>query len=267
MYENNEKSNGREHAPREDITIGRNSVLELLRSDREVECLWLRRGLGGTLNRLAALAREKGVTVKEVDAVKLDRLCDRANHQGAVAELAAARYSELEDAFRLAAERDEPVFLVIADEIEDPHNLGAIIRSAEAAGAHGLILPRRRSAGLSYTVAKTSAGAVEHLPVIRTPNLVTVIDNLKKRGVWVYAADMDGPKWCEADCSGPLALVVGSEGKGLGRLVREKCDFTLSLPMRGKITSLNASVAAGIILYEIARQRMDLRAYNKGVSK
>ena len=238
--------------------IGRNAVTELLRSGREVECVWLKKGLGGSLNKLAAMAREKGVTIKEVDPAKLDSLCDRANHQGAVAEAASARYSELEDAFALAKEKDEPVFLVVADEIEDPHNLGAIIRSAEAAGAHGIIIPKRRSAGLTFTVAKTSAGAVEHLPVIRVTNLAETIKRLKERGVWVYAADTGGTNWCEQDCAGPLALVIGSEGKGVGRLIREHCDFTLSLPMRGKITSLNASVAAGIILYEIARQRMNI---------
>jgi 23S rRNA (guanosine2251-2'-O)-methyltransferase len=243
-------------AQREDIAIGRNAVLELLRSGREVECVYIRRGLGGSLNKLMAIAREKGVTVKEVEDVKLDRLTSRANHQGVAAELAAARYSELEDAFALAEERNEPVFLVVADEIEDPHNLGAIIRSAEAAGAHGLIIPKRRSAGLSLTVAKTSAGAVEHLPIIKVANLATTIDGLKKRGVWLYAADMSGTNWCQIDYSGPLALVIGSEGKGVGRLIGEKCDFTVSLPMRGKINSLNASVAAGIIMYEIARQRI-----------
>jgi 23S rRNA (guanosine2251-2'-O)-methyltransferase len=259
MNENTQKP-----ASREDIVIGRNAVAELLRSGREVERVWLKRGLGGSLNKLAAMAREKGAVVKEVDPAKLDSLCDRANHQGAVAEAAAARYSELEDSFALAKTKDEPVFFVIADEIEDPHNLGAIIRSAEAAGAHGLIIPKRRSAGLTFAVAKTSAGAVEHLPVIRVANLAETIKRLKERGVWVYAADTGGRLWCGQDMSGPLALVIGSEGKGVGRLIKEHCDFTVSLPMRGRITSLNASVAAGIILYEIARQRMNIIAHNKG---
>jgi 23S rRNA (guanosine2251-2'-O)-methyltransferase len=214
MNENTQK-----HSMREDIVIGRNAVAELLRSGREIERVWLKRGLGGSLNKLAAMAKENGATIKEVDPAKLDSLCDRANHQGVVAEAACVRYSELEDAFALAKEKGEPVFLVIADEIEDPHNLGAIIRSAEAAGAHGIIIPKRRSAGLTFAVAKTSAGAVEHLPVIRVTNLAETIKRLKEHGVWMYAADTDGKPWCGQDFAGPLALVVGSEGKGVGRLV------------------------------------------------
>lgn len=240
---------------REDLVIGRNAVLELLKTGRQVECLYLQKGLTGTISKIAAIAREQGIVIKDANPQKLDTLCGKANHQGVVAQVSAARYSELEEIFQRAEAAGEAPFLIIADEIEDPHNLGAIIRTAEAAGAHGLILPKRRSAGLSHTVAKTSAGAVEHLPVARVANLATTIDALKKRGVWIYAADMDGRSYHTLDYAGPVALVVGSEGAGIGRLIKEKCDFVVSLPMYGQISSLNVSVAAGIILYEIARQR------------
>ncbi|MDL2233767.1 23S rRNA (guanosine(2251)-2'-O)-methyltransferase RlmB [Ruminococcaceae bacterium OttesenSCG-928-L11] len=248
-----------EKAPlREDIVIGRNAVTELLRTDSEVECLYIQKGLGGSIVRIAAIAREKGILIKEAAGVKLDNMCAHANHQGVIAVTAGASYSELEDIFAKAG--DEPVFLIVADEIEDPHNLGAIIRTAEAAGAHGIIIPKRRSAGLTFAVAKTSAGAVSHIPVVRVSNLATTIDSLKKQGIWFYAADMDGEPWCQTDFSGPVGLVIGSEGKGVGRLVKEKCDYTVSLPMKGKINSLNASVAAGIIMYEVSRQRGKLAA-------
>lgn len=245
---------------RDDIVIGRNAVLELLKTDRQIECVYLQKGLSGTISKIAAICRDKGVVIKEAAGIKLDNLCANGNHQGVVAQTAAASYCEVDDIFGLAEKKGEPVFIVIADEIEDPHNLGAIIRSAEAAGAHGLIIPKRRSAGLSFAVSKTSAGATEYLPVARVSNLVSTMEALKKRGCWLYAADMGGENWCGVDYSGPLALVVGGEGKGVGRLVKENCDFTVSLPMRGKISSLNASVAAGIILYEIARQRLGLKA-------
>lgn len=248
---------------REDIVIGRNAVLELLKSGRPVECVYLQRGLVGTISKIAAIAKAGGITVKEVAAVKLDYLCAHGNHQGVAAQISGGDYAELADAFKKAEEAGEPVFLIIADGIEDPHNLGAVIRSAEAAGAHGLIIPRRRSAGLTPAAWKAAAGAAEYLPVIRVTNLVSVMEDLKARGCWIYAADMEGASWCGTDYAGPLALVIGSEGQGLGRLVKEKCDFTVSLPMRGKVNSLNVSVAAGIIMYEVARQRMGARALNK----
>lgn len=243
----------------EEILIGRNAVSEALRSGRAIDRLLVARGARtGTLLSILAAAREKGIPVKEVDSRKLDALCSGAAHQGVAAQVAAHSYATLDDLFVLAEERGEDPFFVIADEIEDPHNLGAIIRTAECAGAHGLILPRRRAVGLSYAVGKASAGAVEYLPVARVGNLAAVIDELKRRGIWVFCADMDGSPWCKASLQGPIALVVGSEGHGVGRLIREKCDGVLSLPMKGKITSLNASVAAGILLYEIARQRAGL---------
>ena len=175
-------------------------------------------------------------------------------HQGVAALAAAFRYAEMEEIFQRAGE--EPLFLLIADSIEDPHNLGAIIRTAEAAGAHGLILPKRGGAGLTSIVGRTSAGAVEHLPIVRVTNLVATIKELKQRGVWVFGADMDGQPWDKTDLKGNVALVIGSEGFGISRLVRENCDVILSLPMRGKVNSLNASVAAGVLIYEVVRQRL-----------
>lgn len=243
---------------REDLVYGRNAVLELLRSGQPVECIHLQKELGGTINKIAAIARDNDITLKPSSAEKLDYLCGSAAHQGVIAQIAAASYASLEDLFARAKECGEPPFFLIADGIEDPHNLGAIIRTAESVGAHGLIIPKRRSAGLSATVAKTSAGATAYLPVVRVSNLAATIEQLKKQGVWIYAADMDGVSWCEQDYSGAVALVLGAEGDGVSRLVREKCDFIVSLPMRGHIQSLNVSVAAGVLCYEIARQRLGL---------
>ncbi|MDR2933103.1 MAG: 23S rRNA (guanosine(2251)-2'-O)-methyltransferase RlmB [Oscillospiraceae bacterium] len=243
-----------DNSQRDDIVIGRNAVLELLRSAAPVEAVFIQKGLSGTVTKIAAIARDSGVPVKDAAAVKLDNMCAHGNHQGVIALTAGADYNEMDDIFKRAG--DAPLFVVIADEIEDPHNLGALIRTAEAAGAHGLIIPKRRSAGLTFTVAKASAGAVAHLPVVRVANIAETIETLKKRGVWFYAADMEGQLWCETDFGGPCGLVIGSEGKGIGRLVKERCDFAVSLPMFGQINSLNASVAGGIIMYEIARQRM-----------
>lgn len=237
---------------------GRNPVAELLRSGQPVECIYIQDAeAGGSLLPILARARERGIPIKRVDSRKLAALAGGAEHQGVVAVGAAFPYLTLE---QLLQQAGETPFLVIADEMEDPHNLGAILRTAEAAGAHGLIIPKRRGVGLTPTVAKTSAGAAAHLPVARVTNLVAAMEELKSRGVWIYGADMQGQTWCQVDLTGPLALVVGSEGRGLGRLVRERCDGLLSLPMCGKVNSLNASVAAGILLYEAARQRLGLAA-------
>ena len=198
--------------------------------------------------------------MKEVDPKRLEFLCPGANHQGIVALAAAHEYASVEDMLALADERGEPPFLIVADELNDPHNLGAILRTAECTGAHGVIIPKRRSAGLSYTVGKASAGALEYVPVARVSNLAAALEDLKKRGLWIYGADMEGTPWCEAELTGPAALVIGSEGAGIGRLVKEKCDVILSLPMRGKINSLNASVAAGVLMYEFMRQRQGIKA-------
>lgn len=244
----------------ESIVAGRNAVTELLRSGREVECIYIQRGeLKGPLTVIAAKAKQRGIPIKEVDPRKLDQLA--AGHQGVAAVAAVWPYAQLED---ILAGAGEHPFLVLADQIEDPHNLGAIIRTAEGAGAHGVIIPKRHSAGLTTGVAKASAGAVEHMPVARVSNLAATIELLKKRNIWVYCADMDGQPWCKANFDGGVALVVGSEGKGVSRIVRESCDGILSLPMLGKMTSLNASVAAGVLMYEIARQRQGIVARNPG---
>ena len=182
-------------------------------------------------------------------------MCPGANNQGVIASLANGRWSEVSDIFDLAEKRSEPPFIVICDEIEDPHNLGAVIRSAEAAGAHGVIVPKRRSAALSFAVSKTSAGAVEYIPVARVTNLSSCIEDLKKKGLWIYGADMNGQDYKKTDLKGPIALVIGSEGSGISRLVSEKCDMMVSIPMKGSVNSLNASVAAGILMFEISYQR------------
>lgn len=244
----------------ENTTIaGRNAVLEALRAGRAIDCLYVARGTTGA-GALIAKAKAAGAVIKDVDGKKLDFLCNGACHQGVAAVAAAKEYASLEDLFLLAKEREESPFFIVADELEDPHNLGAILRIAECAGAHGVIIPKRHSAGLTMAVGKASAGAVEYVPVVRVSNLASTLELLKKRGIWLYAADMDGEAWCTVDYSGPAAVVIGSEGFGVSRLVKEKCDFVISLPMRGKINSLNASVACGILCYEIARQRAGVKA-------
>ncbi len=244
-----------------DLIIGRNAVTEALRSDRSIDTLLVIRGeKSGSLSKIIAQCKEKGIVIKEVDKKKLDFMCPKGNHQGVVAYAAVHEYASVDDIFALAEERGEEPFIIICDELEDPHNLGAVIRTAECTGAHGVIIPKRRNASLSWAVGKASAGAVEYVPVARVGNLAATIDELKERGLWVYCADMDGQNWCETDFKGAVALIVGSEGKGVGRLIKEKSDFTVSLPMRGRITSLNASVAAGVLMYEVARQRLSIKA-------
>ena len=240
----------------EDIIAGRNAVSEALKAGRTIDRLYVQKGeKSGSLQAVIARAKDVGAVIKDADVRKLDHLCGGANHQGVVAVAAVKEYSSVEDIFALAEERGEPPFIVICDELEDPHNLGAIIRTAECAGAHGVVIPKRRSVGLTYAVGKASAGAVEHMPVARVQNLPNFLSELKERGVWIYAADMDGRAWCETDFSGPVALVIGSEGFGVGRLVKERSDFVVSLPIKGRVNSLNASVAAGILCYEVTRQR------------
>lgn len=239
--------------------VGRNPVIEALKAGRSVDRILVAKGAEG-LGRLYAMAKDAGVPVKEVSPVKIEEESAGANAQGVMAFAAAHRYAEVEEMFQLAEERGEPPFLILADGLEDPHNLGALIRTAECCGAHGVIIPKRRSVGLSYAVSKTSAGAVEYVPVARVTNLTDEIERLKKRGLWIFCADMGGEPVWRADMSGPIGLVVGAEGEGIGRLVKEKCDFVISLPMRGKIDSLNASVAASVVMYEAARQRMGISA-------
>lgn len=240
----------------QDLIIGRNASMEALRSSREIDTLFIARGdRSGSIGAIISIARDKGIVVKEVDRRKLDAMCGGANHQGVAARAAAHKYASVDDIIAAAKEKGEDPFVIICDEIEDPHNLGAIIRTADACGAHGVIIPKRRGVSLTYAVGKVSAGAVEYVPVARVPNLPSAIDDLKKEGFWVYGADMDGTPWDKQDYSGAVALVVGSEGKGISRLVKEKCDFIVSLPMKGKINSLNASVAAGILMYEVIKNR------------
>lgn len=241
----------------DNLIIGRNAVLELLKSGRDIENVLIARGeREGSVNRIISLCKDKKIVIKYVDRKKLDFMCPNGNHQGVAANVPAHSYSTVEDILAFAEEKGEPPFLILCDEIEDSHNLGAIIRTAEASGAHGVIIPKRRNVGLNYIVSKTSCGALEYMRVARVGNLASTIEELKKKNIWVYAADMDGQSWCETDFSGGVALVVGSEGHGVGRLVKEKCDVTVSLPMRGEVNSLNASVAAGILMYEIVRQRL-----------
>lgn len=252
-----ERDNDRQNT---DLIIGRNAVSEALRSERAIDTLLVVKGeRNGSVGRIIAECREKKIVIKEVDKKKLDFMCGQGNHQGVAAYAAAHEYAEVEDILALAEERGEAPFIIICDGIEDPHNLGAIIRTAETSGAHGIIIPKRRNASLTWAVGKASAGAVEYMPVARVGNLASVIDELKEKGIWIYSADMDGQNWCETDYSGGVALVIGSEGNGVSRLIRENSDFIVSLPMRGKITSLNASVAAGILMYEVSRQRLGLK--------
>ena len=252
----NDASLNNERENEKDVIFGRNSVAEAIKSGRPLDSVMVARGdRSGSIPKIVADAKKAGIVIKEVDPKKLDFVCGHNNHQGIAAFGAVKEYSTIEDIFATAEERNEAPFIIICDEIEDPHNLGAIIRTAEAAGAHGVIIPKRRSASLSFTVAKTSAGAVEFMHVARVTNIPQTIDELKKRGVWVYCADMDGEPFYKSNLKGAIALVIGSEGNGVGRLVKEKCDVTLSMPMKGKINSLNASVAAGILMYEVSRQR------------
>ncbi len=249
----------KEEIQNDNLIIGRNAVIELLKSGREIENILIAKGeREGSVNRILAMAREKGVVVKNVDRKKLDFMCANGNHQGVAANAPAHSYSTVDEILELAESRGEAPFLIICDEIEDSHNLGAIIRSAEACGAHGIIIPKRRNVGLNFIVAKTSCGALEYMKVARVSNLASTIEELKKKNIWIYCADMDGQPWCKTDFSGGCALVIGNEGKGVGRLIKEKCDVTVALPMRGKVNSLNASVAAGIIMYEITKQRLGI---------
>lgn len=241
---------------KEGLIVGRNAVMQALESGRTIDSVTVAEGQrGGQAAKIIEICREKKIPVKYADSRKLDKLCGGAAHQGVAAFAAAHDYAELDDIFNLAQSRGESPFIVICDGLEDPHNLGAILRTAEAAGVHGVIIPKRNSVTLNYTVAKTSAGAIEYVPVVKVTNIAGTIDTLKDRGVWVFGADMDGTPWTEFDFTGSAALVIGSEGRGLSKLVREKCDFIASLPMKGRINSLNASVAAGILMFEASRQR------------
>ena len=251
-----EKDTGRE-AVENELIEGRNAVIEALRAGRAIDKIFIARGdVDKTLGHIASRAREQGVVVVEADRRKLDFMSRTKAHQGVVAIAAVQEYCEIRDILARAGERGEPPFVIVCDEISDPHNLGAIIRSAECVGAHGVVIPKRRSAGLTAIVGKASAGAAEYVPIARVANLSAALRELKEAGLWVYGTAADGScaLW-ETDLTGPIALVIGSEGDGMSRLVRESCDFVLSLPMRGRINSLNASAAAAVTMYEVLRQR------------
>ena len=240
----------------DELLIGRNPVAEALSAGRSIIKVMVAKGNPSSVAvEIAAKAKKAGIPVQEVERKKLDYMTGGAAHQGVAALCAMKEYASVEDILALAEERNEAPFIIILDEIEDPHNLGAIIRSAECVGAHGVIIKKRRSAGLTYTAYKASAGALEYLPVARVTNIADAVDELKRRNIWIYGADMNGEDYRKTNFSGGAALVIGNEGKGISRLVREKCDVIVSLPMKGKINSLNASVAAGILMYKIAETR------------
>lgn len=235
---------------------GRNAVLEAFRSGRTVDKLFLQKGLNdGMILTIAREARKRDTVISYVARERLDFMTTTGNHQGVIAQVAATEYADVDDILARAAERDEDPFLVILDGIEDPHNLGAIIRTANLAGAHGVIIAKHRAVGLTATVARASAGAINYTPVAKVANVGNTIEELKKKGIWFVCADMDATPVYELELTGPIGLVIGSEGEGVSRLVREKCDYRAGIPMKGDIDSLNASVATGVLAFEIARQR------------
>lgn len=252
-----ERGERREFDEREadvNIIIGRNPVTEALKAGREVDKL-LVTSREGSMIKILALAKEQGIPVMYVEKAALDRIAQGKAHQGVCAYVSPYDYSTVDDILANAAEKDEDPFIIILDGLEDPHNLGAIMRTAECAGAHGIIIPKRHSCGLTETVAKASAGAIEYMPVAKVTNIAQTIDELKDRGIWVAACDMGGTDYYRTDMAGKIAVVIGSEGFGVSKLVREKCDFVVSMPMVGRITSLNASNAAAVVIYEIRKQR------------
>lgn len=241
------------------LIVGRNPVMEALKSGKALDTIYVNENAGGSIGAITRIARERGIVIKNVSDQKLTQMCGGASHQGIIASGACAEYVSVEDILAISKKKGTAPFIIICDEIEDPHNLGAIIRTAEAAGADGIIIPKRRSASLNATVFKTSAGAASWLPVARVANLGAAIDELKKNGIWIYGTDASGENYSDTSFTGPIGLVIGSEGFGMGRLIRDKCDFLVKLPMYGKITSLNASVAAGIFMYEAVRQRVAVK--------
>ena len=235
---------------------GRNAILEVLKSGRDIEKIMVIKGnTEGTIKKIIGMSVEKNVVIQEISRRKMDEISQTKNHQGIIAIVSEHSYVEVDDILSIAKNKDEDAFIIILDGITDPHNLGAILRTAETAGVHGVIIPKRRSVGLTATVGKTSAGALEYVPVARVTNIVKTIEYLKKNGLWIGCADMRGLDYFDTDMKGAIAIVIGSEGEGVSRLVRENCDFTVSIPMYGKISSLNASVASALLMYEIVRQR------------
>lgn len=242
----------------EEFTIeGRNAVLEAFRSGKTIDKLYVQKGVqDGPIQSIIREAKKKDTIINFVERERLDQMSEEGHHQGVIAHAAAYEYAEVEDILKAAEDKGEPPFLFLLDGIEDPHNLGAIIRTANLAGAHGVIIPKRRAVGLTATVAKTSAGALNYTPVAKVTNLTATMEELKKKGMWFVCADMDGELMYRLDLKGPIGLVIGSEGSGVGKLVKETCDMVASIPMKGDIDSLNASVAAGVLAYEIVRQRL-----------
>ena len=250
------RDSGRDGLIPDGIVYGRNGVRELLKSGRSIDKIFVRRGdREGSINVIIADAAERGIPVIDVEREKLDRMTCNGSHQGVVALAASKDYCSIDDILQIAAERGEMPFIVILDGVEDPYNLGAVVRSAECAGCHGVIIPKRRAAGLSATAEKASAGALEHIAVAKVVNIASAIDSLKEKGIWIYAAEADGDNLYCTDMDRPSAIVFGSEGAGVSRLVREKCDFAVSIPLYGKVNSLNVSAAAAVVLCEAARQR------------
>lgn len=242
----------------EDKIIGRNPVSEAIKSGRPIDKILIKKGrFEGSLVPIVKKAREAGIVIQEADHKKLDSIAEGGNHQGIIAYVSPYEYKTVKDLLDDAKSKNEPPFIIICDKITDPHNLGAILRTANCAGAHGLIIPKHGSAGLTSTAVKTAAGAAEYTPVAKVTNLASTIDSLKKEGLWIAAADMDGGSMYQTDLTGPLAVVIGNEGSGVSRLVKEKCDMIVSIPMHGQINSLNASVAAGVLIYEALRQRQN----------
>lgn len=235
---------------------GRNAVLEAINHDKPIDKIFIKKGLTeGTLKVIAIKARERGIVLKEAEKSRLDELSHTGNHQGVIAMCPAKEYVEIDEILALARQKGEDPFIIVLDGITDPHNLGAIIRSAEACGAHGVVIPKRRASGLTGIVAKTSAGAIEHVLISKVNNIVRALEDLKKAGLWISCAEIEGTVHFESDLAGPLALVIGSEGEGVSRLVAETCDFRVKIPMYGNLSSLNASVAAGVLMYEVVRRR------------
>ncbi|MEA4922991.1 MAG: 23S rRNA (guanosine(2251)-2'-O)-methyltransferase RlmB [Eubacteriaceae bacterium] len=237
------------------IIAGRNAVMEAVKSGRDIDRIVVAKGTEGSVNKIVGRAKEMKIPIRYADRSVLDKTAEGTAHQGIIAFAAAHAYCEIEEILGSAREKGEDPFVIILDNLEDPHNLGAIMRSGECAGAHGVIIGKRRSVGLTETVAKASAGAIEYMPCARVANIGQAIDKLKEKGLWIAACDMGDDVFYKADLTGPIGIVIGSEGSGIGRLVREKCDFTVSIPMKGRIDSLNASNAAAILMYEIRRQR------------
>lgn len=259
QLDNREKSfEINEAETREDLIIGRNAVMEVLKSDRTIESVYIANGnMEGSIKIIINIAREKGLVLKEVDRKKLDAMSGGTNHQGVIAQVTPYKYCEIPDMLNLAKKKGQDPFIVILDEIEDPHNLGSIIRTAELCGVHGIIIPKRRNVGITSTVYKCSVGAIEHMKIAKVTNINSAIDELKKEGLWIYGADIAGDEYSyEVNFNGPCAMVIGSEGRGISKLTLKKCDKLVKIPMVGRINSLNASVAGGIMMYEILKGRL-----------